>query len=323
MLRRASAVAIAVAIGAGAPSLHAQPSVWDVARDPRTARSHHALVAVERMLMRADMVFDPLLSRNFTRAGLAMLELAGGEELPDARVHYLLGELLLDASVSREEEARKVLTRALQMAPDSPLAGRGWFNLAIASAKLDDPAREHSAYTRALQVAWEPRFRANILINRAESSMVLGDLRGAIRGYRAAIRLAAGPDHQALAHYGLGIALERSGDLPAALEAMRVAENITLPPWGSALDLPGVFFVPSFDKHYYRALGAMAIARDAADEAARRAELERALDEWRAYLKEAEPANHTWVKNAELHVGSLEKQLAKLGAKPAAKPKRR
>jgi tetratricopeptide (TPR) repeat protein len=224
-------------------------------------------------------------------------------------VRYLLADLLIDASLGREEEARRILERALEQAPDSPLAGRGWFNLAIASAKLGDPSRERQAYTRALEIVWEPRFRANILINRGESAMVQGDLTAAIKDYRAAIRAASTPDHQSLAHYGLGIALERSGDLPAALDAMRVAENITIPPWGSALDLPGVFFVPAYDKHYYRALGAMAIARDASSPAAKRAELERAADHFRSYLIEAEPARHTWVQNAKLHLASLEKQL--------------
>jgi tetratricopeptide (TPR) repeat protein len=304
------ALALALLLASGTAG--AQPSVWEVAKDRRSARAHSTLIAVERMLERADRAFDPMLQRNFTRAGLAMLELAGGDELPDARVRFLLADLLIDASLGREEEARSILERALDQAPDSPLAGRGWFNLAIASAKLGDPERERSAYTRALGVVWEPRFRANIFVNRGESNMVLGDLEQAIRDYREGIRLAAGPDHQALAHYGLGIALERSGDLPSALEAMRVAESIRIPPWGSALDLPGVFFVPAYDRSYYRALGAMALARVAPDKPSRVAELERAALEWQNYLLDADPDQHRWVIHARLHLGSVEKELRQL-----------
>jgi tetratricopeptide (TPR) repeat protein len=286
---------------------HAQPSVWDLARDGKTARAHHTLIAVERMLERADRAFDPMLSRNFTRAGLAMLELAGGDELPDPRVRFLLADLLIDASLGREEQAVEILERALEQAPDSPLAGRAWFNLAIASAKLGHPERERLAYTRALEVVWGPRFRANIYMNRGESNMVLGDLEQALKDYREAIRLAAGPDHQALAHYGLGIALERSGDLPAALDAMRIAESIR-----GALDFPGVFFVPAYDLHYYRALGAMAGAKFAPDDKTRLGELERAAIEWQAYLLDAEPDNHRWVLNARLHLSAVERELRRV-----------
>lgn len=315
--KRALRGLLAAALACSAPA-RAEPNVWDVARDPRTARAEHALIAVERMLMRADSAFDPFLQRNFARAGLAMLEVAGGEQLPDPRVRFLLGDLLIDSAPGREREAREILERALEEAPDSPLAGRAWFNLAIASAKLNDPAREREAYTRALETVWERSFRANIYINRGESSMVQGDLPAAVRDYRRAIALAERPDHQALAYYGLGIALERSGDLPASLDAMRVAEHIQIPGFGSALDLPGVFFVPAYDKHYYRALGAMALAKEARDQAGERAELERAIAEWQAYLAEAEPAGHRWAGGARLHLTSLDKRLERLGpAKPA------
>ncbi len=312
-MRWALGPAFALMLGTALPA-RAQPSVWDVARDSKQARAHHTLVAVERMLMRADMALDPMMQRNFTRGGLAMLELARGEELPDPRIRFLLAELLLDSSMAREKEARAILERVLAESPDSPLAGRGWFNLAIACAKLGIPEREREAYTRALEVVWEPRIRSNILVNRGESHMVQGDLPLAIRDYREAIRISSSPDHQALAHYGLGIALERSGDLPAALDAMRIAENIQLPPWGSALDLPGVFFVPAYDKHYYRALGAMALAKSAAKPAERREELERAQVEWQGYLLDAERDGHRWVQNARLHLASIEKELKRLPA---------
>jgi tetratricopeptide (TPR) repeat protein len=311
-LRRWLAPCLALLCVWAARPAAAQPSVWEVAKDPRQARAHHALVAVERMLLRADIALDPFMQRNFMRGALAMLELAGGEELPDPRVRYLLADLLLDSTVQRDAEARSTVERALALAPDSPLAGRGWFNLAIACAKLGDPQREREAYTRALDLIWEPRFRSNILVNRGESHMVQGNLLLAIRDYREAIRIATGPDHQALGHYGLGIALERSGDLPAALDSMRVAESIQFPGVGSALDLAGVFFVPDYDKHYYRALGAMALARSADKPVERRAELERAFSEWQSYLLDAEPDGHRWAENARLHRASIEKQLAQL-----------
>jgi tetratricopeptide (TPR) repeat protein len=301
-----------------------EPSIWDRAKGPEVEREQQALVAVERMLSRSDASpFDPQLQRNFMRAAVAMLELTGGERISDPRLLFLLGDLLSDSSVGRDKEARRLLERALRVAPDSPLAGRGWFNLAIVSARLGEPKAEHHAYTRALDTIWEPGFRANIYMNRGESSMVLGDLDRAIADYRRSIQLADRPDLQALAHFGLGIALERSGDMPAALVAMRTARAVQLIPWGSALDLPSVFFVPWYDIHYYKALAATSAARDAKQPKEASEHLMAAAKEWQDYLDPAITDGHRWVPNAKLHLADVMKRLKKLqpaAAKPRVMP---
>lgn len=309
MKLRVALTVLMAGVGLSAPAM-AKPTLWDVAKDPRRARAHQTLVAVERMLMRADQSpFDPSMQRNFMRAALAMLELSGGEALPDSRLAFLLGDVLTDAAVRRDEEARQLLRAALKRDPDSPLAGRAWFNVAIASARLGDPTSERDAYTRALDHVWERDFRANIFMNRGESKMVLGDLRGAIADYRSAIGLAERPELTALAHYGLGIALERSGDLPSALEAIRIADAIRVPLVGSALDLPSVFFVPAYDLHYYKALSAMAAERRAKTPGHRAAFLREAIERWDRYLTQAVPDGHRWVQNAKLHRAACERRL--------------
>ncbi|MCA9593593.1 MAG: tetratricopeptide repeat protein [Myxococcales bacterium] len=323
-MRRGLTAAVLLAASAWATAATAQPSVWDVAKDPRRARAYQALVGVERMVMRAERSgFDVTMQRNFTRAALAMLELAGGDRLPDPRLGFLLGDLLVDSSVGRDREALEVLKKAVAQDPTSPMAARAWFDIAIASARQGNPGAERSAYDEALKTAWETDFRANVLMNRGESRMVLGDLKGAVADYKQAIRLSQRPELSSLAYYGLGIALERAGDLPSGLDAMRMARAVQIPGLGSTLDLPSVFFVPAFDIHYYKALSAMSAERDA-KEPVRKAELlTEAIEHWKAYLAEAVPAKHRWVQNAKLHLAANEKKLEKLSAKLPKKPRSR
>jgi len=321
-MRSAAIAAALLVLSTG--TAQARPSIWDEAREPESRRAYEALVAVERMIARAEEgSFDLGLRHNFTRAALAMLELAGGARLSDVRLKFLLADLLLDAGIGKERAARALLEEALAEAPESPLAGQAYFQLAIASAKLGDSAREHEAYTRALERIWQPDFRAQIHLNRAESRMVLASnpdddrftLEDALADYRRALELASRPDIQSLAYYGLGIALERNGNLPAALEAFERAASIHLGPlFPSALDMPGVFFVPAYDLFYYKALEAMALARVAEDVQDRIRYWDLSVAYWRRYLEEAEPEGHAWVYNARLHRASAEKQLDKLRA---------
>lgn len=322
MRRALRALALCVGCCALSAAARAEPTIWDMARDARARKSHHALVAVERMMARADQSeFDPELSKNFTLAAIAMLELAGAGELPEPRLRFLLGDLLV--AVDREAEARVQLERALAEAPDSPLAARGWFNLAIASAKLGNAKREHEAYTRGLELEWDPDRRSNIFLNRAESSMVLGSLTAALSDYREAARLAQRPDLVALAYFGLGIVQERSGDLPSALASMQRASQIRMPPPYPplALDQPAVFFVPTYDIYYYKALTAMAAARYATDAAEQKLAWEAAVSFWQTYLAQAEPSA-PWLPNARRHLARSERELQLLAKRaPKIKPR--
>jgi tetratricopeptide (TPR) repeat protein len=308
---RRAGLALAV-VFVSSPAL-AQPSIWDAARDPRAESDYQVLLGVENLLAPdATSFFDPQRESKLLRAALSVLELSGDSKVHDARLLYLAGDLLSDTSVGRDKDASRLLERALASAPDSPLAGRGWFNLAIARARMGDPRGERDAYTHALRSVYDPGFRANIYLNRGESSMVLGELQSAVPDYEKAIKLADRPDLQALAYFGLGITKERQNDLPSALDAMRKARAISLPTVGSALDLPSVFFVPWYDIHYYKALSAMSAARDAKKTEERVQYLLEAADHWQRYLEPALQEKHRWAGNAKLHFASVMGELERL-----------
>jgi tetratricopeptide (TPR) repeat protein len=294
----------------------AEPSIWQAAKDPRTVAAGRLLVRLEKKLLAAESASEhPALALQEKREAIALLP-ARGQGLPEPRLRYLLGRLLIEPPADDYAEARRLLEQALGEAPRSPLAGSAWFDLGIACAKLGDVNCELAAYTRALEVVWDPNVRAEIHANRADASMVKGDLVSALADYRRAIAL--GPEVFALtlAYYGLGVALERSGDLPAALEAMNHGTSLW-PPYflTTVLDWPSVFFVPPYDVYYYKALVAQARA-SAARASGAADEQERALGEaigfWRRYLDEAEPARHRWVSNARAELGTLQRTLEAL-----------
>jgi tetratricopeptide (TPR) repeat protein len=184
---------------------------------------------------------------------------------------------------------------------------------------MGDREAEHAAYLRALELTWEPDSRGNLLANLAESDMALGDLRRAIRGYRAALSSSQQPELVAGAYFGLAVALDRSGDLPSALEAAKRALAVQLPPTlfaaGSVLDLPNVFFMPSYELHYYKALAAMASAQLAKDDLGRRVALAEANEQWQSYLLPAELDHARFAPRAALHQASVQRQLAEIPAK--------
>ena len=317
---------------------HAEPTIWQRARAPELSRSQLLLNRIERMLGTVGL---PELNAEFSAGAVALFQLSDGrwtcsssgsapsgagtahEPKLDPRLEYLLGGALLQADAGRDRDARCLLERALRDAPDSPLAAEGYFNLALAAGRLGDRKTERAAYLQALAVTWDPDIRANVYGNLAESDMGSGDLKRAVREYRVALAASQQPDTLALNHFGLAVALDRSQDLPSALEAAKRAISVQLPPTlfstPSVLDLPTVSFSPSYEVHYYKALGAMAAALLAKDTAARRAALADAAEHWSAYLVRAEVDHSPWLQQARLHKASVQQQLAKLPA-PRAKP---
>jgi tetratricopeptide (TPR) repeat protein len=171
-------------------------------------------------------------------------------------------------------------------------------------AGLSEPRRSRDAYTEALALEVSPRERANLYYNRAEASLELDELETARSDYRRASEIATEPDTLALARYGLALALERMGDLPAAFTELDAALAITLPfpayVTPDPLDLPGVFFVPAYERYYLEALRAMARLRHVEDRAQFLAETAIALQAWDAYLAAA-PSSVRYRLNAEAH----------------------
>lgn len=321
-------LALAASPAAGAPN------IWQSVRQPGLAHQQLVLHRVERLLSSVGL---PELGPELSAGAIALSQLgqirwpcigsdggAARSPSPDAgvldpRLEYLIGSALVDSNTQREAEARCILELALRDAPDSPLAARGLADLAIAAAKLGDRQAEHAAYLRALDITWAPAARANLFANLAESDMALGDLPRAIREYRTALSSTQEPDLVAGAYFGLAVALDRSGDLPSALSAAKRATSIQLPPAQfpvtSVLDLPNVFFTPQYEVHYYKALGSMALAQLARDDAARRDALADAVEEWTAYRLQAEVDHAPWAQRAALHQASVERQLAEVNAR--------
>jgi tetratricopeptide (TPR) repeat protein len=296
-------------------SAQAEPSIWEVAKDPRKERASELFALAERARVPAeDVLGDPLLflsigssdelGRQLNARSAMLIKISRGTELPDVRLRFLLGDALVKADKEYLGEGRAELERALAEAPESPLAADAWFVLAIASGKLRDHQAERNSYTRALSLQWDPEYRALILMNRAESSMLGGDLRSAITDYQAARTQSRAADTRSLATWGLAVATERNGDLPSALVLGREAASVQL---GSgahrmvALDLPEVFFTPPYEQHYYRALAAMGEASAEPDREKARALLQTAALLWSLYLTPAEKDGERWVENARRH----------------------
>ncbi|MEI9950969.1 MAG: hypothetical protein WDO74_18830 [Pseudomonadota bacterium] len=334
MIRARLAPVLLAGLLAAAPA-RATPSIWQRVR-PGASAQQTILNRIERLLGSLGLgEFDAELSAGaiaLTQLGQAswpcLAQPGSSSDKPrsptpefalDPRLEYLIGGALLDAQAGRESEARCMLERALRDAPNSPLAARGLSDLAIAAAKIGDRQAEHAAYLRALELTWDGDSRANLLANLAESDMALGDLSRAVRGYQRALSSSQQPELVAGAYFGLAVALDRAGDLPSALDAAKRAISVQLPPRlfpaGSVLDLPNVFFLPSYEVHYYKALGAMAAAQLAKDNLGRRDALADASEQWRRYLLHAELDHARFAPRAALHQASVARQLAEISAK--------
>ncbi len=311
-----------------AGTARAEPSVWDVVKNPALGRAEQLLSLAERSRIPAEDTLDDVamflpsgtseeLNRQLNARAAALITIADGHQLGDSRLLYLLGDALVKADKSYLPEGRLRLKQALEQAPDSPLAGEAWFSLAIAEGKLRDHDAERAAYSRALQREWQPELQATIVTNRAESTMAAAELGLAMRDYRLAIALSRSAATQALAYWGLAVATERDGDLPSALELARRAGSFRFGPPNHlvvALDLPSVYFTPDYEEHYYRALSTMGEAGAAAQIDEKRLLLQTASLLWSLYLDSAQKDGERWVANARAHRDTCRRALAQIDA---------
>jgi tetratricopeptide (TPR) repeat protein len=293
------------------------PTFWDRARDPAAEAQAAALDAAVKVRLPpgvpAGMDLIPAFESVLALRAAAELRKAGGEALRDPGALYFLGDSLVLADRGYDEEARRVLLRALALDPASPLAARAWFDVAIASNRLREFETERDAYGEALRLQWDLGRSAGIYMNRGEASMALGRLDEAVRDYRTALALADDSEIHALASWGLAVALARDDNLPDALRYAHEAASVQFPSMGgenvSALDLPSVFFTPSYEIFYYRALGAMAASERAATPDERRTALLAALDAWKEYLDVAEERGDRWLENVRHQKRWCERRL--------------
>lgn len=302
---RLRVVRLALSLALGSSSAFATPTLWQRAADPRVKAESRLLAAMERTLdAREQAGGDPDLSRHLAQAAVAMADVSRVREPKDPRLACVMAQALLIVDSSRAAEASRLLENALLRLPDGSLAASAWHSLGIAYALLDDSRAAREAHTRGIALDWDSDRLASSYYNRAEAAARLLDFDAAVSDYERAAALAQEPDVQALARFGLAVVLERRGDLPAAYAALDRALAVSLPvppyPTEDPLELPGVFFVPAYERHYLQALAAMALARKAERTVERRALYSLAVAEWDAYLDRADP-REPWIANAKSH----------------------
>lgn len=314
----ASGFALVAGLALSLPA-RAQPSIWDVARDPKVAKAYDALVRGEQLfalsLSAVSVDVKLRLDERIQQAFLESYVLNPG----DSRAAILFAQHSSSLDVIDYARARDIALAAIELDPGSPRAAEAWFSIGILSAKLDDRDVEFDAYSRSLEVEWHPTSRSRSYLNRAESNMIAGRFERAIADYNRSLDESSDPDAYSLAHWGLAIAYERYGDLPSALKHALMARSVVLPPGAGArnpIDLPSVFFVPAYDRFYYKALGSMAAAR-----AAKRPQVELffvldAVRNWVEYIRAAEVDGQPWIQNAERHRARLERRLQVLKKAP-------
>ncbi len=287
---------------------------WDDARDPEGRQRAQDFEAARRMAEQADELdgrsaTQRRLRRDLLQSLRQTLVAMGAEASPEPRLTFLLGHVLHD--LDDDEATARVLSRALAAHPDHPMAIGAYLDLAIAYARLRKPEREIEMYDRYLERQLHPRARHVALSNRAETNMKLGKLALAIDDYREALLLSDEP----LARWGLALTLDRSGDLAAAVaEAGRALAGDD--PVLSAFDGPNVFFVPDYERRWYHALRAAALARASQLPEHKREHWETAAAMWAAYVARA-TSDDPWIELARQR-----RQFAEAQAKLWSKPRR-
>lgn len=324
------ALALSVAFAARADT---KPNLWDGARDPSRVETYRLHVEVQRRLSQLGDV--GVAQRYVLRT---ILENADAEHSPDVRLRFDLGRVYLalgNDDPDNYARAARVLRDVLRAAPDHPMAEDGFLNLAFACGHTGDHACERDAYVQVLRRSTEDVLRATPTLNLAETSMHLGNLRDAAEGYREALRIAgrvpALGDTAPLAVWGLAVALDRSGDRLAAENEARLAIQLERSmgmngPVSQILHSTSVFFVPAYEIHWYDALSARVLAKDAkkpSEAAYYWTVAERALT---SYVRQAEAESATsdrWLEIAKARLAEISATRSRLPAARAGEKAKR
>ncbi len=279
---------IALCAASLAAPVAAQPSIWDRAREPYATEEYRSLLAIERFLLGET---KPWQLRHVEEL---LIDYLDGRRFADPALELVLAQLRLETAPHAEPSVRQRLREVLEANPDLPMAAHGWLGWGNAAAVAGEVSEARYGYQRALERAWERELRVRIFHGRAQLRLFEGDVDGAIIEYRRALSSARRPADLALAHWALGVCLERNGDFLRGLEEVSVGARInprsTAFATRSVLDLPGIFFLPSYDIDYYRGLAKMAVGRKAASATQSKAAYESALVFWNDYIRQAERA---------------------------------
>ena len=291
------------------------PDAWDRARDPGLDHRREVIDAAEQMLTGARAV---RLRRNVGSVAAARRIVQSQANVARALLQELTpGDcdtveicfLLAEAAELLEDDAAtiRLLERASSRFPDDRRSTHALFQLAVAHAKLGQRDLELRAYGEYLARVEDPDDRYIALANRAESRFALGDTDAAIADYREAIALRPGRSGT-LARLGLAFSLDRLGDLTGALrEAKEAEQGDGLP---SELEHPFVFFVPPYEREWYRALVEAGRAELATTPSGKRFHWELAGQFYELYVHAADPKDKAI---------PLAKSRAKLAAKFATR----
>src|SRR5688572_26016475 len=146
----------------------ADPSVWDVAREPKLAEEHLILTSVESFLLGHASAWDEM---NVHKATIDYLR---GERYQDHRLELLLAQLRVEATLRGEQGVRERLLETLALHPDSPLAPRSFLEVARIAALQGDLVGARVYFSKALERLWEPELRAAAYYGRAKALMESG-----------------------------------------------------------------------------------------------------------------------------------------------------
>lgn len=306
---------VAIALVCAAGTAHAEPSIWARAKNPRVASEAEAIAKTDRAVSR-----DYSLSRTamtFRRATLlrrtlSSLRRAKAPSSKNPQLRYRLAQVYyrlhdVDPNLKHIEAATEHYEFVVA-APDVPrtMRARALMSLAICHARLGRHGDEVAAYNHAIAIQPDPISHAVLLANQAEGLMARGRIVPAVRGYRASLRATPSPlmiESGVTTMWGLAVALDRSGDLDRALENVRRARSYD--PGDVRINGPGWFYVPSYDEHWYEALGHWQIARDAKAPHVKREAYDAAIASWRAFVGSAR-TDDPWLRIADFRLTQCE-----------------
>lgn len=295
-MRRACAFWAAALVALGAASAEAGPSRWARARDPAIDRQETLLADVEALELRYRLGLrlhygDRAASevdKLYLRQARDLLEQGGVATARDPAVRFRLAEVY--HLLEEDTKAVPIFASILRDNPSAPVLADTYGSLAISYARLGKHEEEIKAYDGALRLQPDSRGRASLLANRAEAYMALGDITAAVEGYRQALSLLSAFEmfrSGATTLWGLATALDRSGDLDSALAAIRLAR--TYDPADKWINGPDWFYVPWYDKYYYKALGQWSAARAAEVNMAKDEDYRQSIGSWEEYIASAPP----------------------------------
>jgi tetratricopeptide (TPR) repeat protein len=207
----------------------------------------------------------------------ARVRFANAQRLLDARKDLLEKHEQLQVDLAQTHLATSDYAKAFSLLeplalkfPSGPLSESVWIAMASSLSYLDRPVDEYRAHAEHLERETFPHLKTTASLNKAESRMRAGDAAGAIAEYRDALSLEQSIGGQGLTHqllvWGLTVAIDRGGDLAEARTAASLALAVD-PNMRTITSERGVYFVPAYERNWYRALGLIAMANRAGDSA--------------------------------------------------------